>query len=73
MNYLRRRFPLAAATAVPLLACDQAESAGSRLLRQIGQPDNNTAAFALGSGGYRDYRLDGFFVLGRPEAKHAWP
>jgi hypothetical protein len=48
-------------------------AADSILLWQIGQPDRGNAEFALAPKGYREFREDGFFVVGRSEAKRDWP
>ncbi|MBI2926510.1 MAG: hypothetical protein HYY24_12515 [Verrucomicrobia bacterium] len=45
----------------------------SALLWQIGQPDGDNAEFAFAPKGYHEFREDGFFVVGRSEAKRDWP
>ena len=54
--------------AVPVL---HAEPGG--LLWQIGKPDNDNREFALAPKGYVEFREDGFFVVGRSDAKRDWP
>jgi hypothetical protein len=45
-------------------------SAGAfQMLWQIGTPDHGDAEFALAPQGYKDFRADGFFVVGNSEAK----
>ena len=43
------------------------------LLWQIGKPDNDNREFALAPNRYAEFREDGFFVVGRSEAKRDWP
>ena len=43
------------------------------LLWQIGQPDHDDREFALAPNRYHEFRDDGFFVVGRSEAKRDWP
>jgi len=50
-----------------------ARGQGAELLWQIGKPDDDTAEFALGRGGFRDYQRDGFFVVGRSDPRRDWP
>ena len=42
-------------------------------LWQIGRPDHRNAEFALAPNGYGEFRDDGFFVVGRSDAKRDWP
>jgi hypothetical protein len=44
-----------------------------RLLWQIGKPDNDDREFALAPNRYRQFREDGFFVVGRSDPKRDWP
>ncbi|KPK82274.1 MAG: hypothetical protein AMJ81_09955, partial [Phycisphaerae bacterium SM23_33] len=44
-----------------------------KLLWQIGKADNDTAEFALGRGGYKEFGRDGFFIVGRSDPKRDWP
>jgi hypothetical protein len=43
------------------------------LLWQIGTTDSQPAEFALAPGGYKEFQEDGFFVVGRSNAKQDWP
>jgi hypothetical protein len=45
----------------------------SPVLWQIGARDGGNAGFALAPGGYKDFRDDGFFVVGSSDAKQDWP
>ncbi len=65
-------------TAVAVLGCSTAEGADSaadpsRVLWQIGKPDNNNAEFALAPGGYSRFQADGFFVVGQSDPQRDWP
>jgi len=48
-------------------------ASGTRSLWQIGQPDTNSAEFALAPKGHGKFHDDGFFVVGRSDAKRDWP
>ena len=48
-------------------------AAETQLVWQIGQPDTNNAEFALAPKGYAKFRDDGFFVIGKSDAKRDWP
>ena len=50
-----------------------ANAADPVLLWQIGKPDNDNREFALAPNRYAEFREDGFFVVGRSEAKRDWP
>ena len=43
------------------------------LLWSIGKPDGDDREFALVPGRYREFREDGFFVVGRSDAGRDWP
>ncbi len=43
------------------------------LLWQIGKPDNDDREFALAPNRYGEFRADGFFVVGKSDAKRDWP
>ena len=40
---------------------------------KIGLPDNSNAEFALAPSGYKEFRSDGFFVVGSSDPKVDWP
>ncbi len=40
---------------------------------QIGRVDGDTAGFALGPGGYRDFARDAFYVVGQARPEADWP
>ncbi len=46
---------------------------GGALVWEIGRADGGNAEFALAPSGYGQYREDGFFVVGRSEARRDWP
>ncbi len=48
-------------------------SDGAELLWQIGQPDDAAAEFRHGPGGYKSFDRDGWFVVGRSQAREDWP
>lgn len=52
----------------PSLAADP-----TTFLWQIGQPDNTNREFALAPNRYREFRDDGFYVVGQSETKRDWP
>ena len=56
-----------------LLASLAGLAAAPTALWQIGQRDTNTAEFALGPAGYRSFADDGFFIVGRSDARQDWP
>ena len=56
-----------------LLASLAGLAAEPTALWQIGQRDTNTAEFALGPAGYRSFADDGFFIVGRSDARQDWP
>ena len=56
-----------------LVAGTVVTAAGPMTLWQIGAPDNGDAEFALAPQGYQQFKEDGFFVVGRSDAKIAWP
>ena len=56
-----------------IVAAGPAAGAESKLLWQIGKADNDTAEFALGRDGYEEFDRDGFFIVGRSDAKRDWP
>ena len=56
-----------------LSALAQAQAAAGGWLWQIGLPDRNNAEFALAPRGYTQFKEDGFFVVGKSEAKRDWP
>ena len=66
---------LSAALATLLILASTASSSAEqpRLLWQVGQPDNNTAEFALGPGNYAQYDQDGLFLVGMSKPKQDWP
>ncbi len=60
-----------ASPAIPLLG--RAADAAPVVLWQIGQPDRNDAEFALAPAAHREFRNDGFFVVGESDPKRDWP
>lgn len=44
-----------------------------KLLWEIGKQDLTYSEFALASGGYAKFRDDGFYIVGRSDAKQDWP
>lgn len=52
-------------------ATDVAEPA--RVLWTIERPDKNTTELALAAAGPKEFSGDGFFVVGRSDAKRNWP
>ena len=56
-----------------IVAAGPAAGAERKLLWQIGKADNDTAEFALGRDGYKEFDRDGFFIVGRSDAKRDWP
>jgi hypothetical protein len=46
---------------------------GTRILWQIGHPGQGNSRFALAPDRWREYRQDGFFVVGRSEEGTCWP
>jgi hypothetical protein len=42
-------------------------------LWQLGTPDGSTAEFALAPAGHREFKDDGFFMVGESDAKRDWP
>jgi hypothetical protein len=54
-------------------AATQAAAQETKLLWQIGRPDDDTAELALAPKGYGEYRQDPLFVVGQSEAKRDWP
>ncbi|MCX6905659.1 MAG: polysaccharide lyase family protein, partial [Verrucomicrobia bacterium] len=66
-----RFFCLGAAASSMLAQPSDAPRPG--LLWQIGQPDHDDREFALAPNRYHEFRDDGFFVVGRSEAKRDWP
>ena len=55
------------ATSVPAVAEQM------KLLWEIGKADNDSAEFALGRGGFREFDRDGLFTIGRSDPKQDWP
>jgi len=53
---------------VPLVA-----DGGPELLWVIGKDDNGNAEFALAPDGYHQFARDGFFVVGKSDARRDWP
>lgn len=64
---------LAVCLAVGLVQTAAVRAADHRFLWEIGQADTNNAEFALAPGGYSKYSADAFYVVGRSDAKEAWP
>ena len=46
---------------------------GTKLLWQIGNPAQRTARFALAPDNWREYRNDGYFIVGRSKEDINWP
>ena len=66
--------PAAALAALLMLVAAASSSAEEpKLLWQIGQPDNDTAEFALGPKGYARYDRDGLFLVGQSTPERDWP
>ncbi|HOX39234.1 MAG TPA: polysaccharide lyase family protein [Candidatus Brocadiia bacterium] len=71
--------PLPPAEPAPAISAPSAEHpAAAELARisyfwEIGVPDNSTAEFALGPGGYNDFAEDAVFAVGQSDPKKDWP
>src|SRR5262245_59183177 len=48
-------------------------AADSKSLWQIGQSDGANLEFALAPKGHKEFRDDGFFVVGQSDASRDWP
>ena len=48
-------------------------SGNLKTLWEIGQADGRNGEFALGPQDYEAYREDGFFIVGRSDARRSWP
>ena len=66
-------FTLSLALLSCILTCPLASAQQTRLLWQIGMPDNRTAEFALAPADYAKFSDDALFVVGASEAKRDWP
>ncbi len=56
-----------------MLSCQLTLAEQSRLLWQIGAPDNKTTEFALGPKDYANFADDPLYVVGVSDAKRDWP
>ena len=54
-------------------ATPKAMAAEMKSLWQIGKADNDTSEFALGPGGFRQFKRDGLFIVGQSNPKQDWP
>jgi alpha-mannosidase len=59
--------------AVPVDGQTELVAGETKLLWQIGEPNNGTSEFALAPDRYSDFTKDGFFVIGESNAKVDWP
>ena len=55
------------------LASTPAHAAESQTLWSIGKPDDANTELALAPKGHKDFKEDGFFVVGRSDAAQDWP
>jgi alpha-mannosidase len=55
------------------LAIKAVEAGNTFLLWQIGKPDHDDREFALAPDGYRQFREDGYFVVGQSDGQRDWP
>jgi hypothetical protein len=57
-----------------LVVCSTYLSAGATIpLFELGAPDKSNAEFALGPGGWSEFKSDGLFIVGESDTKRDWP
>ena len=74
MSCLRRCFAAALAALVAAWPAPPAQAEEQApLLWQLGKPDGSGAEFALAPAAYRDFKEDGFFIVGQSDPRRDWP